>query len=96
MHRNPVFNVAGQSPEQADTGSPRKITNVGNERRLYNIYGGNVLTGVKAPLHTRADLSTWTESPDKGAGMYHLDPGESLLVYYTLAPTITWFPVTGL
>jgi len=100
MSRNPVFGVAPQAPEQVDTGSPRTITNISNERRLYNVYGGNVWTGTNAPQHIRTDANGNTvvtvESADKGPGMYMLEPGESLKLYYGSAPTITWFPVTGL
>ncbi|MRW88891.1 hypothetical protein GJ699_02720 [Duganella sp. FT80W] len=100
MSRNPIFNVAGQAPEQADTGSPRIITNTSNVRRLYNVYGNGVSAGANAPQHIKTDANGNTvvtvESANKGPGMYFLDPGESLKVYYTAAISILWWPVTGL
>lgn len=96
----PLAGVTGQPPEQPDTGSPRTITNISNQRRIYNIYNGSVSIDANAPQHIKTDASgntvTTVESTSKGPGLYTLEPGESLKLYYTSAPTIAWYSVTGL
>lgn len=82
-----VMNVAAQSISV--TGSPFTYTNTGNYKQIVRVSGGTVssitrgkTTGVGTPVYGATNTVGW----------WTLDSGDSLVVTYSVTPTMTWFP----
>lgn len=86
-------NASGLDQTITVTGSPFLYTNTTNAPQIVRVTGGTVsaiaagmTTGIASPLYTTITGRT--------GGLFMVEPGCSLRVTYTVAPTMTWVPTS--